>query len=385
MERSGLIYLDNAATSFPKPLSVSDSVRDFMLFCGGNAGRGSHVLSLEAARIVYDCRVKLAEFFDAESEERVCFTMNTTQALNFCIKGLLKKGDHVLISDIEHNAVYRPIYKLASDGFIEYDVFSSMATDPKRSATEICAGIAKLVRKETKMVVCTGASNICSVTMPLAQIGAFCRRRGILFVVDGAQCAGHYGISVREMRIDALCVPAHKGLLGPQGCGAIIFGSDILADTVIEGGNGVASLEGDMGESMPERYEAGTLPTPAIAGFSEGISHVRRLGLDRIKYHEERLFLYARERLGNIDGVSICCPAHEGPVLLFNVDGHGSEEIARMLSEQGICVRGGYHCAALGHKTLGTLDTGGVRASFGVFNSSADIDALCRAVKRRTT
>ena len=384
MERRGLIYLDNAATSFPKPLSVSDKVRDFMLYCGGNAGRGSHALSLEAARIVYECRVKLAELFDAENEERVCFTMNTTQGLNLCIKGLLKRGDHVLISDIEHNAVYRPICKLAAEGIIEYDVFESMATDPKRSATEICASIAKKLRKETKMVVCTGASNICSATMPLAQIGAFCRRRGILFVVDGAQCAGHYDISVRDMRIDALCVPAHKGLLGPQGCGAIIFGSSVVADTLIEGGNGVASLEADMGESMPERYEAGTLPTPAIAGFCEGIEQVRRLGLERIRYHEERLFLYAREMLGNINDVSICCPEQEGSVLLFNVDGHGSEEVARLLSESGICVRGGYHCTALGHKTLGTIETGGVRASFGVFNSSADIDALCRAVRAIT-
>lgn len=381
MERGGLIYLDNAATSFPKPVSVSDSVRNFMIFCGGNAGRGSHALSLEAARAVYECRVRLAELFDAESEERVCFTMNTTQSLNFCIKGLLKKGDHVLISDIEHNAVYRPICKLAAEGFIEYDVFESMATDPRRSATEICAGIAKAIRKNTKMVVCTGASNICSVTMPLAQIGAFCRRRGILFVVDGAQCAGHYDISVRDMRIDALCVPAHKGLLGPQGCGAIIFGNDVLADTLIEGGNGVASLEADMGESLPERYEAGTLPTPAIVGLCEGIAQIKRLGIERIRYHEERLFLYAKERLGNIDGVSILCPEHEGSVLLFNVEKRGSEEVARLLSERGICVRGGYHCAALAHKTLGTLDTGGVRASFGVFNSSADIDALCRAVK----
>lgn len=382
MERSGLIYLDNAATSFPKPLSVIEGVRRFMLFSGGNAGRGSHRLALEAAKTVYECRSRLAEFFDADGEEQVCFTLNTTHSLNVCIKGLLRKGDHVLISDIEHNAVYRPIFKLADEGFIAYDVFPSLVNDEKRNAARICAEIAKRVRKETRMLICTGASNICSATMPLAQIGAFCRRHGILFVVDGAQCAGHYRISVRDMRIDALCIPAHKGLLGPQGCGAVIFGKGVSADTLIEGGNGVASLEGAMGSDMPERYEAGTLPTPAIAGFFEGVGEVARIGLDRIRYREELLFRYARERLGNINGVSLCCPWHEGSVLTFNVDGKGSEEVARLLSEQGICVRGGYHCSALGHKTLGTLETGGVRASFSFFNDLPDVDSLCLAVKR---
>lgn len=382
MELGELIYLDNAATSFPKPTSVIESVRNFMLYSGGNAGRGSHALALEAARTVYECRSRLAEFFDASGEEQVCFALNTTHALNVCIKGVLKKGDHVLISDIEHNAVYRPIFKLASEGIIEYDVFPSMANDPKRSAVKICAEIAKRVRKNTRAVICTGASNICSATMPLAQIGAFCRRHGILFIVDGAQYAGHYGVSVQDMRIDALCVPAHKGLLGPQGCGAIIFGTGAIADTLIEGGNGVASLEGSMGSDMPERYEAGTLPTPAIAGLGEGIRAVKEIGLDRIRYHEERLFCYAREWLGNIRGVKICCPWHEGSVLTFNIDGRGSEEVARLLGESGICVRGGYHCSALGHRTLGTLETGGVRASFSFFNTFADIDALCNEVKQ---
>ena len=288
----------------------------------------------------------------------------------------------MLISDLEHNAVYRPIYKLAAEGVIDYDVFPSMVGDPRRNAMRICAGIAKRLRKETRMVICTGASNICSATMPLSQIGAFCHRHGILFVVDGAQCAGHYGISVKDMCIDALCVPAHKGLLGPQGCGAIIFGKGIFADTLIEGGNGVASLDGDMGDDMPERYEAGTLPAPAIAGLCEGIKTVERLGIENIRCHEAKLFRYARERLGNIKGVTLCAPEYEGSVLTFNIDGKSSEEIAMLLSEQGVCVRGGYHCSALGHETLGTLGTGSVRASFGVFNGSSDIDALCRCVKR---
>lgn len=382
MERSGLIYLDNAATSFPKPYAVVDGMRQFMLRSGGNAGRGSHALSLDAARAVYECRNKLAELFDADGVEQVCFTLNTTHALNLCIKGLLKKGDHVLISDLEHNAVYRPIQKLADEGVIEYDVFPSMVADPRRSDVRICAGIARRIRKETRMVICTGASNICSATMPLRQIGAFCRRHGILFVVDGAQCAGHMDISIKDMCIDALCVPAHKGLLGPQGCGAVIFGKGIFADTLIEGGNGVDSLDSRMGADIPERYEAGTLPTPAIVGFCEGLKALEHINIQRVNEHEKRLFYYARERLGNIKGVTVCCPEHIGSVLLFNIDGMGSEKLSGLLAEEGICTRGGYHCSALGHKTLGTLDTGGVRVSFGIFNSSSDVDALCTKVKQ---
>ncbi len=382
MEYGELIYLDNAATSFPKPRAVTWAVRDFMMRCGGNPGRGAHTLSLEAAKKVFLCREALAEYFDAQDPERVCFTMNTTYALNTCIKGMLKKGDHVLISDMEHNAVYRPIYGLCERGVIEYDVFPSMLGAPNRNAMRICAGIAKRLKPNTKMVVCTGASNICSLTMPLEEIGRFCHRHGILFVVDGAQCAGHTPISVKGACIDALCVPAHKGLLGPQGGGAIVFGNNVMADTIIEGGNGVASLEGKMPDEAPERYEAGTLPTPAIVGLYEGLKTVRELGEERIDAHERALFGLARERLGNIKGVTLYAAQYEGAVLLFNLEGHSSEELAQRLSDEGICVRGGYHCSALGHKTLGTLDTGGVRVSFGVFNSAAHIDALCRAVQK---
>lgn len=382
MERQELIYLDNAATSFPKPPKVIEDMQEHMLYWGGNAGRGSHALSLRAAERIYDCREKLAKLFDADSAEQVCFTMNTTQALNLCIKGLLGRGDHVLISDIEHNAVYRPIYKLKAQRIIDYDVFPSMMGDKRRSAERICAAIGRLVRRETRMLICSGTSNICSMNMPLAEIGAFCRRLGILFVVDGAQCAGHTKISMKDMKIDALCLPGHKGLLGPQGCGALILGKGVRPATLIEGGNGVASLEGEMSEDAPERYEAGTLPAPAIVGLSAGIDVLCELGISRIEEHERRLFKRARDKLGSISGVRVYCPEYEGSVLSFNIEGLGSEEVARALSEQGICVRGGYHCSALGHRTMGTVDTGSVRASFGVCNSSRDIDSLCDAVIR---
>ncbi len=380
MDRGELVYLDNAATSFPKPRSVIEEMKRFMLWCGGNPGRGAHFLSLEAAKQVYDCRCLLCEFFGAHDPRQVAFTHNTTESLNLAIKGLLCEGDHVLISDLEHNAVWRPVFSLAERGVIEYDIFPSMATCSDRSPIRICAGIAKRLKSNTKMIICTASSNICSVEMPLREIGEFCRRHGLLFVVDGAQGAGHKDISVEKMNISALCIPAHKGLLGPQGCGAVIFGEGILADTLIEGGNGHSSLEGDMGLDIPERYEAGTLPTPAIVGLAEGMRCLRSLGLDAVREHEGALFRMACNKLGSIQGVTVHCPCAEGGVLLFSVKGISSEEVAFKLSERGICTRGGYHCAALAHKALGT-DDGGVRASFGIFNSSLHIDALARAVE----
>ncbi len=382
MDRGELIYLDNAATSFPKPRAVSDAVRFFMENVGGNPGRGAHMLSLEAAREVFECRCALAELFDADTPEQVSFTLNTTEALNLAIKGLLHRGDHVLISDLEHNAVYRPVYALAAREGVEFDIYPSMAGCERRSSMKIVAEIAKRLKKNTKMVVCTASSNICSVSMPLCEIGEFCRKNGLLFVVDGAQGAGHMRLSMKKMHISALCLPGHKGLLGPQGCGAVIFKERLIADTLLEGGNGIASLDAQMPKTAPERYESGTLPTPAIVGLKRGIDTVRELGVERIAEHEAALFCEARELLANIGGVKIYYPDAIGSVMLFNIEGQSSERVARTLSEAGICTRGGYHCTALGHKTLGTLEHGGVRISFGPFNSSNDISKLASAVAR---
>lgn len=375
-----VIYLDNAATSFPKPGRVISAMNDLMINRGGNAGRGGHILALGAAQTAYECREKLNAFFDGYGATRVCFCMGATEALNIAIKGLLKRGDHVLISDLEHNAVLRPIYKMWREGIIEYSVFDSMIDDPQRSPSRICAGIASLMRRNTKMLICTGASNICSVTMPLFEIGELCRRNGILFVVDGAQCAGHLKVSQKEMNISALCLPGHKGLLGPQGCGAILFGNGIEPRTLVEGGNGVASLEKEMIGELPERLEAGTLPLPAIAGMSEGIDVVNSLGVERIADHEKALYRMCREALQRIPEVSVHYPSHEGSVILFSHKNFSPEAVAANLSAQGICVRAGYHCCALGHKRIGTLKEGAIRASFGVFNSSDDVRRLCEAV-----
>lgn len=382
MEKRDLIYLDNAATSFPKPYAVSEAVKKYMLYCGGNPGRGAYKTAIDAAEKVYHCRESLKRFFGADENAEQFFVMNTTQGINACIKGYLRRGDHVLISNIEHNAVYRPIFKLAARGQITYDVFCVADERGMLSEDEILSDVLKKIRSNTRMIICTAASNIVSIHPPIAKIGELCRQKNIFFLVDGAQAAGHFDISVEKMNIDALCVPGHKGLLGPQGCGAVVLREGVRLETLFEGGNGVDSLEGAMPEYAPERYESGTLPVPAIIGFGEGIGSVMQIGVQNVERHERALFEATRGMLERIDGVRIYCPDYSGSVLLFSVDGVKSERVAEYLSKCGICVRGGFHCAALAHNALNTDDSGAVRVSFGIFNCEGDVEALCEAISK---
>ena len=378
-------YLDNAATTFPKPQSVYDEVNRCITSYCGNSGRSSHSLSLAASEKIYECRTLLGEFFGVSDVERMAFTLNSTYAINTVVKGALKKGDHVLISDLEHNAVLRPINKLKEEGIIEYDIFPSLIDHPRRSPTLICAKIARLIKPNTKMIICTHSSNICSVTMPIREIGEFCHKRGILFVVDASQSAGRLNIDVDKMNISALCIPSHKGLYGIQGAGAMLLGKNITLDTLIEGGSGLNSADLLMPQESPERYEAGTLPTPAIASLAEGIKAIKTIGVPYIEEYEKELFKIARNKLCGIDGISIYASSYEGANMLIGVDKASSELVARNLDKYGICTRGGLHCAPLAHRTLGTNDDGGVRVSFGIFNKPKDIDALALALSRIVT
>jgi len=375
-----MIYLDQAATGFPKPSSViEEQARCMRTYCG-NPGHGSHALAMAAATKIYECRETAASFFGAESPSRVVFTLNTTMALNFAIKGLLRAGDHVLISDMEHNAVYRPIYKMADSGMITYDIFPTFVHQKGRTAEDICRAIEMRVRPNTRMLICAHASNICSAVLPLREIAALCARYGLLFVVDAAQSAGHFPIHIEEIGIDALCVPGHKGLYGPQGTGMLILRKGVLADTVLEGGSGVDSLLGMMPSESPERYEAGTLATPAIVGLCEGIKTVQSIGIDAIAEREKRLIQYLKKRLSCLRKVTVYVPHHEGSVLLFNLLGIPANALGNALNSRGICVRAGYHCSALGHQTLGTPVGGAVRVSVGYFNETEELDALVNAL-----
>lgn len=377
---SAPVYLDHAATSWPKPAAVHRAVFDCMTRAGGNPGHGSHVLSDAAAQIVYDCRCALADTFGT-TPERVIFTGGATHAINAALHGALHRGDHVLCSDMEHNAVYRPLCTLRDRGTIEFDTFLSPASDARVGTARIVTDAAAKVRPNTRMMVCSHMSNIVSSVMPLAALGAFCKRHGMLFCVDAAQSAGHLPIHMEQMQIDLLCIPGHKGLYGLQGCGALLLGKDVELTPHMQGGNGVLSLSGDMPDQPPERYEAGTLPTPAIAGLMAGLGEVNARGISTVAAQDKHLFDRARAMLSRFDGVHIYAPHCRGPVLLFSHDRIPADALGAQLDRRGICVRAGFHCAALGHGTLGTPDTGAVRLSFGMDTTPADLDALYGALK----
>ncbi len=383
-----MIYLDNAATTYPKPQGVCDAVVSCMLNAGGNPGRGAHPPAMAAARVVYECRERLAKLFDASDPGRVILTAGATHALNIAVKGLPRSGCgavgeriHLIISDIEHNSVRRPIERLCRDGLADYSVFHSGAEKGGSDAVEVCAEIERLICRRTRAVICTAASNICSVSLPVARIGELCRRRGLIFIVDGAQGAGHLPLKVREYGIDALALPGHKGLYGPGGIGALILGERYLPEPLMEGGSGAASFDAEMPSEPPERYEAGTLNIPGAAGLSAGMDFIMRRGIDSVRRHEELLFEYAVDRLRRIRGVRLCAAGAPGAVLSFNLGSLPSDKVAGLLGERGICVRGGFHCAPMAHHTLGTEEYGSVRIGLGMFNTKSDIDALCDAMR----
>ncbi len=377
-----MIYFDNAATSYPKPPAVRRAVDTCMREAGGNPGRGTHALALAAAEVVYDCRVEAAALLGVSDPARVCFTLNTTYALNLAIKGLLRPGDHVLIDDLAHNAVYRPIRALAACDAIRYDVYPTFACDDAPDPQAILTGIAERLRPETRMLVATHASNLCGAALPLAELGAFCRSHGLLLVVDAAQSAGHLPIDCDGWGITALCVPGHKGLYGPQGSGMLAFGEGVTMATLIEGGSGLHSLDPAMPELPPERYEPGTVATPAIAGLCAGIRFVRARGVDAIHTAECALFRRLRDGLRAIDGVTVYAPAREGSVLLWNIEGQSPATVAARLDREGFCLRAGLHCAPLAHATLGTGEEGALRVGFSAFSREGEVDALVRAVRR---
>ncbi len=370
-----MVYLDNSATTFPKPLCVSDEIsRCIKKYCG-NPGRSSHSLSITSAEKIFQTRVLLAELFNSEPEN-VVFTYNTTYALNIAIKSMIKYSGHVLISDIEHNSVLRPIIELSSQKLCTYSIFSTKGT-----TQEILNSIKNSLKSNTKMLICTHASNVGSRRLPIKEIGDLCKINEIEFIVDGAQSAGIYDIDVKNMNISALCIPSHKGLYGPQGGGAVIFNSNSIRRSFIEGGTGINSLDENMPDFLPEKFEAGTLSTPIIAAWGEALKWLKLIGIDKIRHHEEELYNYCKNNLKTIKALKLYeMNDYSGNSLLFNIDGLSSSAVASHLNEKDIAVRSGFHCSPLAHKLLNTGKGGAVRVSFSVFNSKNDINQLCEAL-----
>ncbi|MBR4961864.1 MAG: aminotransferase class V-fold PLP-dependent enzyme [Clostridia bacterium] len=369
-----ILYLDHAATSWPKPPEVIRAVTQYMREAGGNPGRSSHRLSALAADMLYTCRELAGELFDA-APERVVFTAGATHGLNIAINGFLYPGDHVLIDSMAHNAVYRPVYRLAASGVVSFDIFDTGETE-----AEYLASLEASLRPETRMVICTHASNICGRIAPLEAAGRFCRDHGLLLVVDGAQSAGHIPLSIRHHHITALSVPGHKGLLGPQGCGMLIFGDDApVCMPLAVGGSGSHSLDPEMPLDLPEHLEAGTLPMPAIAGLSAGLTLVLRETPEKRGTEYDRLGRYFADECRRIPGLRLFgCTS--GSVISFVQEGILPSATAEALDTLGICVRSGYHCAPLAHRTIGSQDTGTVRVSFGYGNTAKDVVRFLEAL-----
>jgi len=369
-----MIYLDNGATTFPKPQSVLKAVNEAMSLYGANPGRGGHAMTLKAGRKVYEARLVVAQMFSCSSE-RVIFCDNCTAALNTAIRGSLKKGDHVIISSLEHNSVIRPVHAMKKEGIITYDVFLVEPTSREKTLSNLKA----LIKKNTAAVICTAVSNVFGTVLPIDEIGALLESKDILFIVDGAQAAGSRKLDMKRQNIDILCLPGHKGLMGPMGTGLLLLADGVEVEPLKSGGTGSNSMSLDQPDFYPDRLESGTVNLPGIVGLKAGVDFVRKTGIEAISQREGELIRLLREDLSVIRGLTLYDYMHNSRdtnLLSFNIDGYHSEKTAELADKRGIALRAGYHCSYLAHKSYGT-QSGTVRVSVGPFNTKNDIKNLC--------
>ena len=364
-------YLDNAATSWPKSERVYEAVDRFMREVGATPGRGGHRREEEAARIADEARAALAELFHAPDPNGVVFTMNATQAINMALKGLLKTGDHVITSSIEHNAVWRPLKALERHGV---DV---TAVPCARDGSLDPAEVESAIRSSTRLIAMLHASNVLGTILPITAIGALAHRRGIPFLVDAAQTAGAYLIDMQAMNIDLLAFPGHKGLYGPHGTGGLIVRPGLMLETWIEGGSGIESAPETMPESLPLRLEAGTQNAVGIAGLLAGTRFVLEQGVETIRAHEVELTTLLMNELRGAPNLTLLGP--DGPagrtaVVSVTIAGYVPEQLEMILDQVfDIAARAGLHCAPQAHRTAGTLEVGALRFSPGYFNTADEI------------
>ena len=373
-----MIYLDNAATSFPKPNGMLRVMMECISDYCGNPGRSGHRMSMKTGEEIYKARKELGKLFHIGDCSRIIFTSNTTEALNLGMKGILENGDHVITTSMEHNSVLRPL-KLLEDSGVETTIVK-------------CAGdgildvdmLRKEIKDNTKLIVCTHASNVTGTIMPLSEIGETARENGILFMVDAAQSAGSLPIDVADMKIDLLAVPGHKGLLGPMGTGMLYVNNNVNIKSLKEGGTGTKSRDLNQPTEFPDGYESGTVNAPGIIGLGYSSNYISKFGVDNIRNYEEELVAALDEALRNMRNVTVYGPwnrKQKTGIVTFNLSKISCEEVCeRLNSDFGIASRGGYHCAALAHKTIGTYDTGAVRLSIGPFNTKREISMAIEAV-----
>lgn len=373
-----MIYLDNAATTMRKPEVVVQAVTEAMCTMG-NAGRGVHDAALDASRIIFDTRMKLAEFFHGDNPTQIVFTMNSTESLNIAIKGILEPGDHVITTALEHNSVLRPLYEMEEKG-VELTII------PSDTVGRIYyQDFEKNVRKNTKAIICTHGSNLTGNLIDIERVGKIAKQHGLLFVVDASQTAGVFPIDVQKMNIDILCFTGHKGLLGPQGTGGMYVREGLEVKPLLSGGSGVQTYSRKHPAQMPTALEAGTLNAHGLAGLRAAVGYLQEIGIDNIRKKEQELMWYFYENIKEIPGVKIYgdfSGKERCAIVTLNLWEYDSSEVSDALfMNYGISTRPGAHCAPLMHEALGTVEQGAVRFSFSHYNTREEVDKVIAALK----
>lgn len=374
-----MIYLDNAATTFPKPRQVYEAVLDCMENYGANPGRAGHKLAMRAGREIYECRENIAKLLNVSNPMSIVFTHNATDSLNLAIKGVVKSGDHIITTSIEHNSVIRPIKALEKNGventIVKCDKYGHL--DPN--------DIKKAIKPNTKLIVTTHASNVCGTIVDIESVGNIAKENNVLYLVDASQTLGVYDIDIQKINVDMIAAPGHKCLLGPQGTGMLYIRDGLEVNILKEGGTGSNSEDLFQPNMMPDRYESGTHNTPGISGLNAGVKFILETGIDKIRKHEEELCEYMLTKLTEVPNIKIYGPLDSkkrAAVISINIGDIDSGEITFILDDMyEIATRSGIHCSPLAHKTLGTLRQGTVRFSLGYFNTKDDIDKAVEALK----
>lgn len=374
------VYLDNASTTFPKPSIVSESIFNYLTNVGGNANRSTSSNSLESNKIVFKTRKAIADFFNFDNPQNVIFTNNITTSLNILIKGILKSGDHILTSSIEHNSVIRPLISCSNSLDIELEFVeanSSSFINPKDFEDKIKAN--------TKLIVLTHASNVTGCIQPIKEIGELCKRHNIFFIIDSAQSAGTVPIDFKELNLSALAFTGHKSLFGPQGIGGFIISDELndICSPFIEGGTGSLSHDIYQPNFLPDKFESGTLNIPGIIGLYNGINFINTTGLDTIKKHNSTLYKNLGNGLLQLGYTVYGDLTFENATtsLSFNLKDLEPSELSYYLDSNGISNRAGLHCAPKTHQTIGTFPLGTVRLSISYFNTLEDIEYALSILK----
>ena len=376
------VYLDNAATTFPKPKQVIDAMYNYMLNIGGNAGRGNYSNSLQSNRCLYDARETICNFFGYDNPSNVIFTNNVTTSLNMLIKGLLKPGDHVITSSMEHNSVMRPLIDCKNSIHIDLDIVNA---DSKGFVS--VDDIEKSIRSETKLVIITQASNVTGSIQNIKQIGKLCKDNGIFFIVDSSQGAGVLDINMKLIHADAIAFTGHKSLLGPQGIGGFIIDDNLNKNclSILQGGTGSLSYSLEQPDFLPDKFECGTHNLPGIVGLSESIKFINSIGLNEINEHNKYLLKHLLNGLMNISGLKVYGDTsgdNSTTCVSINSDSLDASELGYLLENEGIKTRCGLHCSPLAHKTIGTYPNGTVRLSLSYFTTKADIEYTLKSINK---